>query len=91
MELQNIICKVNGDLIEKQVQHDGYDRFDETQQFSPSFLKHIQSSDYQNTPLFFLAIQLSLRQTQIAVWVQQRERVSHFVCVSFSQDFAVAL
>ena len=41
--MQNVICEVNGDLHEKLVQHDGYDRFDETQQFSPGFLKLIQS------------------------------------------------
>ena len=50
-----MICKVNGDLTGRLLQHDGYDYFDETQQLSSGFLKHIQSLDLQNTPLFLLA------------------------------------
>ena len=64
-----LICKVNGILTEKQVQDDNYDRFVEAQQFFPGFLKHIQSVDNQNTPLFLLAIQLTRRKIQIPACV----------------------
>ena len=67
--MAKMICKVNEHLTEGQAQHDGYDHFEETQLFSPGFLKHLQILDLQNTPLFILAKKLTRRQIQIIVWV----------------------
>ena len=64
-----MICKVNGDLTGTLVQHDDYDHSDDTQLFSPGFLKHIQSLDLQTTLLILLARYLTSRQIQILVWV----------------------
>ena len=80
-----MICKVNGDLTGRLVKHDDYDHSYETQQFSPGSLKHIQSLDLQNTPLFFLAVQLTCRQIQIVVWVQQRNGCHTSLALSFSR------
>ena len=63
------ISRVNGDLTGRLVQHDDYDHSDETQQFSPGFLKHIQSLDLQNTPLFRLAKQFTRCPIIIVVWL----------------------
>ena len=57
-----MICKVNGDLTGRLVQHENCDHSDEMQQFFLGFLKRIQSWDLQSTPLFLLSKQLTRRQ-----------------------------
>ena len=43
---------VNGDSYGQQAHHDGYDRFNETQQFSSGFLEGIHCLGHQNRPIF---------------------------------------
>ena len=78
-----MICKVNGDLTGRLVQHDDYY---EMQEFFLGFSKRTQNCDLRNTPLFPLAKQLTRRQIQI-FWVKQREQVSNFSYVFLSQGF----